>query len=106
MDRNFLKKISLFAELSDDDLDALDITLKHITIAAHKPIFWMDELGESLFIIQSGHVQISYTDEKGEDIVLSRLKPGDFFGELSLIDGGPHTATARAITETVLLTLD
>jgi CRP-like cAMP-binding protein len=106
MDRNFLKKIPLFAELPDDDLDEMAITLNPITIAAHKPIFWMDELGECLYIIQSGQVQISYTDEKGEDIVLNRLKPGDFFGELSLIDGGPHTATARTLTETVLLTLD
>ena len=87
MDRNFLKKIPLFAELTDDDLDELAITLNRTTIAPHEPIFWMDELGDRLFIIQSGQVQISYTDEKGEDIVLSRLRPGDFFGELSLIDG-------------------
>ena len=106
MDRNFLKKIALFAELTDDDLDELASTLNRITVAPHEPIFWMDELGDCLYIIQSGQVQISYTDEKGEDIVLGRLKPGDFFGELSLIDGGPHTATARALTETVLLTLD
>jgi CRP-like cAMP-binding protein len=106
MDRNFLKKISLFAELSDDDLHELAVTLNRITIAEHKPVFWMDELGDRLFIIESGQVQVSYTDEKGEDIALTRLKPGDFFGELSLIDGGPHTATARALTETVLLTLD
>ena len=106
MERDFLKKISLFAELTDEDLDALAITLDHNTVAPNKPIFWMDEVGDRLFIIQSGQVQISYTDEKGEDIVLSRLKPGDFFGELSLIDGGPHTATARTLTETDLLTLD
>lgn len=106
MDRNFLKKIPLFNELTDDDLDELARALNHTTIAATKPIFWMDELGDRLFIIESGQVQISYTDEKGEDIVLSRLRPGDFFGELSLIDGGPHTATARALTDTVLLTLD
>lgn len=106
MDRNFLKKIPLFAELTDVDLDELASTLNRTTIAQHQTIFWMDESGDRLFIIQSGQVQISYTDENGEDIVLSRLKPGDFFGELSLIDGGPHTATARALTETVLLTLD
>jgi len=106
MDRNFLKKIPLFAELTDDDLDELASTLNHTTVAPHEHIFWMDELGDCLYIIQSGQVQISYTDEKGEDIVLGRLKPGEFFGELSLIDGGPHTATARALTETVLLTLD
>jgi CRP-like cAMP-binding protein len=106
MDKNFLKKIPLFAELKGDDLDELAITLNRITIDEYKHIFWMDELGDRLYIIESGLVQISYTDEKGNDTVLSTLKPGDFFGELSLIDGGPHTATARTLTETVLLTLD
>src|SRR5687768_10591642 len=106
MDTSFLKKIPLFAELTDDDLDELATVLTRITVDAQKHIFWMDELGDRLFIIESGQVQISYTDEKGGDVVLSKLRPGDFFGELSLIDGGPHTATARALTETVLLTLD
>ena len=106
MDRNFLKKMPLFAELTDNDLNELATTLNHTTVPANNPIFWMDELGNCLYIIESGQVQISYTDEKGEDIVLTRLRPGDFFGELSLIDGGPHTATARTLTETVLLTLD
>ena len=106
MDTSFLKKIPLFTELTDDDLDELAIALNRTTIDPQKHIFWMDELGDRLFIIESGQVLISYTDEKGEDIVLSRLRPGDFFGELSLIDGGPHTATTRALTETVLLTLD
>ena len=106
MDSNLLKKIPLFAELTDDNLDELANAMTLTTVAPNEPIFWMDELGNHLFIIQSGQVQISYTDEKGEDIVLSRMRPGDFFGELSLIDGGPHTATARALTETVLLTLD
>jgi CRP/FNR family transcriptional regulator, cyclic AMP receptor protein len=106
MDKSFLKKISLFAELPDDDLDELALTLCPITLEAHKHVFWMDELGDRLFIIQSGQVQISYTDEQGEDTVLSTLRPGDFFGELSLIDGGPHTATARTLTEAELLTLD
>jgi CRP/FNR family cyclic AMP-dependent transcriptional regulator len=106
MDRSFLKKIPLFAELPHDVLDELANTLNRVTVEAHKHVFWMDELGDCLYIIESGQVQISYTDEKGEDILLSTLRPGDFFGELSLIDGGPHTATARTLTETVLLTLD
>ena len=106
MDRSFLKKISLFAELPDEDLDELAVTLNRVSFEPHKHVFWMDELGDSLYIIESGQVQISYTDEKGEDTVLSTLKPFDFFGELSLIDGGPHTATARTLTESVLLTLD
>ena len=66
----------------------------------------MDERGDHLYIIQHGKVQISYIDEEGREITLAILGPDSFFGELSVIDGGPHTATARTIEETVLLTPD
>ena len=52
MDKNFLKKVPLFAEITDDDLDELAITLNRITIAEHQHIFWMDELGDCLNLIQ------------------------------------------------------
>src|SRR6476619_2816333 len=106
MDKDFLKKVPLFYELDDEDLDKLSICLRRTTIDPQKPIFWMDEFGDSLFIIESGFVTISYTDEKGKDVTLANLKSGDFFGELSLIDKGPHTGTARASSETILLSLD
>lgn len=106
MNKDFLKKIPLFFELEDNDLDELAQCVKRNDIDPQKAIFWMDEFGDTLFIIESGHVTISYTDEKGKDVVLASLKAGDFFGELSLIDGGPHTGTARATTETVLYSLD
>jgi uncharacterized membrane protein len=106
MNYDFLKKIPLFFELDDDDIDKLSQCLKRTSIDPQKPIFWMDEFGDTLFIIESGQVTISYTDEKGKDVTMANLKAGDFFGELSLIDGGPHTGTARATTETVLYSLD
>jgi len=49
---------------------------------------------------------LSYPDESGHEITVAALGPGHFFGELSLLDGGPRTATARTHTETTLLVLD
>lgn len=106
MNRDLIKKIPLFDGLSEADLDELiHQHLQRMTIAPHETIFWMDEPGEELFIIESGRVHISHPDEKGQNVTLAKLSPGAFFGELSLLDGGPHTATARALTHTVLLTL-
>src|SRR4051794_22369257 len=106
MNKDFLKKIPLFFELDETDIDELAGYVKRNVVDPQKPIFWMDEFGDTLFIIESGQVTISYTDEKGKDVTMAILKSGDFFGELSLIDGGPHTGTARATTETILYTLD
>ncbi len=66
----------------------------------------MDEPGEKLYIIERGQVNISYTTKEGKEHQLASLGESSFFGELSLLDGGPHTGTARTATETVLLTID
>ncbi|MGZ3957823.1 MAG: cyclic nucleotide-binding domain-containing protein, partial [Flavisolibacter sp.] len=106
MNINLLKNIPLFSSLDNDSLSELAGYLEKHTYPPFHTIFWMNERGENLYIIQSGRVAISYTDEQGREIELNTLRQGSFFGELSLIDGGPHTATARTIGETVLLTLD
>src|ERR1700712_3773064 len=106
MNLSLLKKISLFASLESADLAELATYLKRRSCKANHTIFWMEEKGDHLYIIESGKVQISYNDESGRENTLAALGPGAFFGELSLIDGGTHTATARTLSDTVLLTLD
>jgi CRP/FNR family cyclic AMP-dependent transcriptional regulator len=59
-----------------------------------------------MFIVQHGKVILSYPDEVGHEITVAGLGPGTFFGELSLLDGGSRTATARTDIETTLLVLD
>src|ERR1041385_8415446 len=59
-----------------------------------------------MFIVQQGKVILSYPDESGHEITVAALGPGAFFGELSLLDGGSRTATARTDGETTLRHLD
>jgi uncharacterized membrane protein len=59
-----------------------------------------------MFIVQHGKVHLSYPNEAGQEITVAQLGPGSFFGELSLLDGGPRTATARTFADTTLLSLD
>lgn len=106
MSVDLLRSIPLFDSLNHEELTGLAELLKSQTYSRNDTIFWMHEKGEHLYIIESGIVRISYTDKEGQETDLATLKEGSFFGELSLIDGGPHSATARAATETILLKLD
>jgi len=106
MNVDLLRSIPLFDSLDEGELTGLAALLKSQSYSKHDTIFWMHERGEHLYIVESGSVRISYTDHEGQETDLATLKEGAFFGELSLIDGGPHSATARAASETVLLKLD
>jgi len=106
MSVDLLRSIPLFDSLNHEELTGLAELLKRQVYSKHDTIFWMHEKGDHLYIVENGIVRISYTDKEGQETDLATLKEGSFFGELSLIDGGPHSATARAATETVLLKLD
>ncbi len=74
--------------------------------AALEPVFWIGENGDAMYVVAHGKVRLSYADEEGHDVTITVLGPGAFFGELSLLDGGPRTATARAETPSGLYSLD
>jgi CRP-like cAMP-binding protein len=106
MELNILRQIPLFANLKDQDLEELSRHLQKVVVAPHETIFWIGDLGEQLFLVREGQVELSYPDENGKEIIMAKLGPGSFFGDLSLLDGGPRTATARAHTAATLFTLD
>jgi CRP/FNR family transcriptional regulator, cyclic AMP receptor protein len=106
MELDLLRQIPLFANLKEGDLEELARQLQKVVVAPQETIFWIGDLGENLFLLREGQVELTYPDENGKEITLARLGPGAFFGDLSLLDGGPRTATARAKTETTLFTLD
>lgn len=106
MTAEMLREISLFATLTPEELEDLIPRLEKETYAAHTVIFWMDEPGEKLYMIEEGEVRVSYTNKDGKEITLAELGELSFFGELSLLDGGPHTATVRTIKETTVYTID
>jgi len=106
MTQEMLREIPLFATLGPQELEELLKQLEKINYPPNTVIFWMDEPGDKLYVIEKGQVRISYSNKEGKEIVLSTLGESAFFGELSLLDGGPHTATARTVRETSLLTID
>src|SRR5258708_5349885 len=96
MDHNSLHRIPLLAVLSAPELAQLACVLKRREFAPHEPLFWVGDAGADFYIIHAGSIAISCPDQNGKDIPLAFLGAGDFLGEISLLDGGPRTATARA----------
>ena len=90
MNAAFLRNVSLFAELPDEDLEALASSLRTRRYARGQVIFLQGDPGSSLFIIASGRVRIGVSSPEGKDLVLRSLGPRDFFGELALLDGEPR----------------
>lgn len=101
-----LKKIPLFSELGDDEREYLASALAPRTLTPLEPLFWVGDSGDDMFFIERGKVEICIPDHGGKEIRLAVLGPGDFLGEISLLDGGSRTATARAIGEVELLSLN
>jgi CRP/FNR family transcriptional regulator, cyclic AMP receptor protein len=66
-------------------------------------LFYQGDPGEALFVMVEGLVKVFVTSEDGEEMVLVTVQPGDVFGELSLIDGGPRSASAQALEVTKVL---
>ena len=101
-----LSGIPLFSALEAGERDDLRRLLQPRRFDARRAIFWIGEAGDEFYIVEQGEVVLSYPDEGGKEVTLAVLGPGQFFGELSLFDGGRRTATARANGEACLLSLD
>lgn len=95
--KNFFKEGSLFSNLSDEELNQLAQIARERKFDRNQVIFYEGDLGGSLYIIVSGTVKIVMMSDDGREHILGLLHEGDFFGEISLIDGEPRSATAIAL---------
>lgn len=105
-DAELLKGIEIFELLDEDDRIELAKVIDTQQISAGENLFQAGEPGDSLFIVRSGEIELFIKDTAGQKIVLTIAEEGKMFGELSLLDSGPRTATAVALTDTELLVLD
>jgi CRP/FNR family transcriptional regulator, cyclic AMP receptor protein len=105
-DPRLLKTIPLFMSMDDEERAALAAIMDEVTFKSGQVVFNADETGGTFYIVQAGQVELSITDDDGEKLVLEMLESGDFFGELSLLDGGTRSATATAIQRSDVLVLE
>lgn len=103
---DLLANTNLFDDLSAEDVAALAAHLKPMSVAAGQAICQKGESGDSMFLVTGGVVTIYLPAENGKKVVLKEVHVGQYFGELSLFDDKPRSASAEATTDTELLELE
>jgi CRP/FNR family transcriptional regulator, cyclic AMP receptor protein len=104
-EREFLKSVPLFSRLGEPSLDAILRLTRRKKFRKDDVIFHEKEVGDSLFVILHGRVKVAIFGDDGKEVTLSILSEGDFFGEMSVLDLEPRSATTIAEEECELLSL-
>lgn len=102
---DLLSRVPLLRELGPEEMGRLAERTHQASFDAGAPIVEIGEPGRSLYLLASGQVQVVYPSANS-DFELARLGPGDFFGEMALLNDKPRSATVRALTPVDALVLD
>jgi len=100
-----IRSVPLFASLDDEAARELRDLLRTCEISAGAVLFCSGDDGDAMYLIESGRVRITITDEDQKEITLAELAQGDFFGEMAIIDGKPRSANAKVIEDARLKVL-
>jgi CRP/FNR family cyclic AMP-dependent transcriptional regulator len=101
-----LSEVPLFQLLDEEERTALATSMDLVKIPSGQAVFQSNDPGDSLYIIRSGKVEIFVKDDTGHRMVLETAQTGDFFGEISLLDNGPRTASVIVLDDLEALCLN
>ncbi len=97
-----LARVPIFKRLEPHELEHLAEEVDQVNFKAGETIFNEHDRGDSLYVVETGSVRIWVFDEDVREVTLAELKPGDFFGELAVLDRGERSSSATAIVDTHL----
>ncbi len=97
-----LARVPLFKRLEPQELEKLAEEIDQVNFKDGEVIFNEHDRGDSLYVIESGSVRIWVIDEDVNEVTLAELKPGEFFGEMAVLDRGERSSSATAIGDTHL----
>ena len=100
-----LRSVPLFASLDDDAAGELRNLISDKVVPQNTRLFRQGDKGDAMYLIESGRVRISIHDDDKQEVTLAELAQGDFFGEMSIIDGRQRSADARVIEDARLAIL-
>jgi CRP/FNR family cyclic AMP-dependent transcriptional regulator len=100
-----LQQCALFAHVDPMGLRVLAGAMVRRRFRRNEVIFHQGDPGDSLHVVATGAVKIVLPSPEGDEAIIATLRPGDFFGELALLDGAPHSATATAVEPVVTMSL-
>jgi CRP-like cAMP-binding protein len=106
MRHELLRKVTIFADLDEGTLGGIERLLVEKTFPRDSVIVGQEDAGDALFVVSRGKVKVVLYGSSGREIILSLFKPGDFFGEMSLLDNQPRSANVIALEDSTLLVLE
>ncbi len=106
IDAETLRNVPIFAYMDTDELAELAAHIDEVSYNANQVIFRDGDPGNNMQIVLGGKVQTFITDDDGKKIVLGEVEPGEMFGELSLLDSEPRSASAIALVPTRTFIID
>jgi CRP-like cAMP-binding protein len=105
VDNDVLRQAPLFSALDDEAATALRASMADPRLRRGEVLFHEGDEGDKLYIVTDGKVKLGRTSSDGRENLLAILGPGQMFGELSLFDPGPRSATVTAVTDTTFMSL-
>ena len=94
-----LRNVPLFAMLDEAQLRALSGMMVRKSALRNRTIIKAGDATDSLYIVIAGRVKVQMSDDEGKEVILSVLGPGDFFGEMGLLDGAPRAASVVTVEQ-------
>lgn len=101
-----LAKVELFKLLDNDELEEFASVIDTENLKAGDTVFNFGDSGESLYVVKSGEVELFIKDTAGQRIILKVAVKDDLFGEISMLDNRPRSASAIALMDSELFVLD
>jgi CRP/FNR family transcriptional regulator, cyclic AMP receptor protein len=100
-----LRRSPLFEALDDENVPLLRRQMAEVKVSRGEHLFNEGDDGDALYVVLDGKMKLTRAASHGRENLLSVIGPGEMFGELSLFDPRPRTATASAVTDAVLASL-
>src|SRR5512134_2756544 len=101
-----LRSVPLFASFSEEPLRMLTTVVTRRSVTRGTIIMAAGDPTDSLYIVLSGRLKVMMSDADGKEVILTILGPGEFFGEMGLIDDAPRSASVVAIEACELLAIN
>lgn len=101
-----LQRVPFLSEIAEDQLQQLVERGREMSADARQILFQEGDAAQGMYVLLSGQVRIYLRDEHGHEVDLALKEPGDFFGEMALLDGGTRSATAASVSPCTFFVLD